>query len=338
MRILFLVALEQMKLEGNFGKGLRLVGDAFLTNDPAIIAPLISPFFERSAGLLETDALRRAPAVVYAQGEEVTDSSAEAGKRLLGRRLKAVQNFLTILWLVKDNSINFDLGFLHRTSLPTVRESVSSNSRSVLFTNAAGQFSETRWSPDEVRQARDFQLDLFGDALPPPEPGYAGRVIPGDFNRMERALYFLQAARDASDLGNKVAAYVTCFEALFCTDSAEIAHKLGERVACFCGDSPDRRFAIFREMKDAYTIRSKTIHGDSLPPRLSERAQQLTLSLDSLLRQTLRTALTTPEIGDRFRGPAGVLEEHLVRLTLGAAPLGPLDSSGEPAPPSPSET
>lgn len=319
MKVLFIVALLNVKLPGNFGRGLRLSDTHFLTNDPAVVSPLLTEHFERLAGILEANAIRKAPAVIYG----ITEHDAAAFKdhearRFLNEQLVLTQLFLMALWLVKDNAANVELGFLEHPHRDLSFSSVSSNSRAIRFSDASGGFPLCEFAEVEVKAARDIYVNLFDKNTVHVDLGEGGRTVPSDSSRLERVLYFAQGARGSSDLGVKIAAYVTCFESLFCTDSSELAHKLAERVAFFCGDTAGKRFDVFRTAKTAYTIRSKTVHGDRLSAKLSAQAKAVALECDTLLRTALDKILGSREMHELFVGAPERLEEYLTGLVFGA--------------------
>jgi len=316
MKALFIVALINVKLLGSFGRGLRLSDTHFLTNDPTVIHPLLSSNFERIAGLLETEAIRNAPGVIYSITEyNAATFKDEHAQRFVGQQLGFIQNFLITLWLVKDNAVNVELGFLERPYQAAFVSSVSSNYRDTYFSDASGKFPMCEFTDVELRVARDIFVKQFAKNVV--ELEQTGRTVPPDFDRVERVLYFSQRARASSDLGMKVATYVTCFESLFCTESSELAHKLAERLAFFCGDTPNSMFEIFKTAKTAYTIRSKTVHGDKLSARLAEQARPVSLECDGLLRKTLNKILTTPGMHEQFVASPEQLEDYLTRLVFG---------------------
>lgn len=82
--------------------------------------------------------------------------------------------------------------------------------------------------------------------------------------RSGRALQFIDNARVSTNTGFKVAHYISAFESLFSTNFAELSHKLSERVAFFLGSHGHSKKEVFQNIKVAYGIRSKLVHGDNL--------------------------------------------------------------------------
>jgi hypothetical protein len=105
-------------------------------------------------------------------------------------------------------------------------------------------------------------------------------------------------------------------ESLLSTDSAELSHKLSERVAFLLGRQLDDRKQIYATMKTAYNIRSKTVHGDRLSSKDVERATGLSTTCDNLLRQTLVKIWSSSKLMELFSGKKEVLEEYFMSLTF----------------------
>jgi len=80
-------------------------------------------------------------------------------------------------------------------------------------------------------------------------------------------------------------------ESLFATSSAELAHQLAERMAIFLSRESDERERIYRQVKRAYAVRSKVVHGDVLKESKTSELIEVSLECDELLRQVIRTAV-----------------------------------------------
>lgn len=221
MKSLFITALFNLKPGGHLGRGIRLSDTLFLTNDSNQIRPLLSENFVQLAGLIEIGVIRKAGAIIYGLTEHSQSLTEEDARQFLDRQLSFVQLFLMVLWLFKDNSVNMELGFLEYP-YRVVGSSVSSNFRAVRFCEASGIVQDCEFSEKEVRSARDVYRLLEASAVQLGDKS-VGYIVPTDFTRFDRAFYFAQVARSSSNLGLKTANYVTCFECLFCTDSAELA-------------------------------------------------------------------------------------------------------------------
>lgn len=323
MRAFFVSAVHGLRISGRYGRGLRLSDRHYLTNEPAAAFGQLSAAFRESAGALETESLLRAPVVVFSHSVHEEENFADKdAQSFIALELGVVQLFLLSLWLVKDNAVNLDTGFLERPFAGGHGMTLSSNTRAVRFTSASGEHRPVEFDPDELRRARDLFRTAF-HSTPSTEATLPDHMLPSDADRLARVLYYLQAARGAPDLGTKISFYVTCFEALFSTDSSELAHKLSERVAFFCQDLPAERLRAFRLAKLAYAIRSKTVHGDRLPKRLIAQAAEVSIECDGLLRATLNKILGSDDLRALFMGDNQPLEDHLTRMVFGCVDSSP---------------
>ena len=142
-------------------------------------------------------------------------------------------------------------------------------------------------------------------------------IISADAVRaLSRASFFLDSARDCSDLSVKVAHYTTCLEVLFSTDSSEISHKLAERVALFLGDTFEERKRLFDRVKKLYSVRSKVVHGDVFSEKKTKSVGAISQDADDLLRRVLRRILVSDELCELFEGTLESREEHFIDLVL----------------------
>jgi hypothetical protein len=105
-------------------------------------------------------------------------------------------------------------------------------------------------------------------------PAVAGDSLLIAFQRYKEAL-FLAGATEA-----RVTSAITCLEALFlrANERAELSHRLGQRVGAVLAVWGARPIEVYRNVSQAYEIRSAYIHGSSVPqdqqasaPALCER-------------------------------------------------------------------
>jgi Apea-like HEPN len=96
-----------------------------------------------------------------------------------------------------------------------------------------------------------------------------------------------------------------------------MTHKLAERVAFFLGENGAERTSIFKNIKAAYTVRSKVVHGDKIDKKRANQAPDLSRTCDELLRKSLAKVLTNPGLPEIFLGPPGEREEYLTGMVLG---------------------
>ena len=109
-------------------------------------------------------------------------------------------------------------------------------------------------------------------------------------NRIERALYFLDLARQSSLNHEKISFYVCILECLFSAHSQnEIAHQISERTAMYFGGNEYFQLERYRLVKEAYSIRSGFFHGSLL--KTNTKTLDLAFYLDNNIRTILERAI-----------------------------------------------
>ena len=121
-----------------------------------------------------------------------------------------------------------------------------------------------------------------------------------DKSRVSRAIFLLQAARNAGDVGLKSAFYCICFEALYSTAVTEVNHRVSERVASFLGTKGEERRAIYKDVHDLYNVRSPVLHGSAIKGGKLPAFLDLLRRCDDHLRRCFRRILDEPSMLDLF--------------------------------------
>jgi hypothetical protein len=153
------------------------------------------------------------------------------------------------------------------------------------------------------------------------EKGYA---------RSGRAMRFVSAARSAPDLAFKIANYCSALESLFTTESTELAHKVSERTAFFLRPLGYSSRSVFGNIKKAYSVRSKLVHGDTLKPGQIEELPDLGQQCDEYLRVILTEIFESESLRKIFDGHGESIENYFINLLFGS----PVDSLMQGAEPS----
>ena len=159
---LFIANVEHLKISSDLGHGEKLTDKVLITNDQLFIENLLTPLFYKLAGDLEAHYLKTAGAVAYSIEENQPFPDNEAANSFLLKRLGEVRVFLQMLWLVKDNSVNVDLGYLEHPykSTKTIRTNITRNSFSRVFSTAHGEVLTIEFTHEELRRARHLLRDF----------------------------------------------------------------------------------------------------------------------------------------------------------------------------------
>ena len=209
-----------------------------------------------------------------------------------------LENFISFLWLVKDNCCGLDTFYTYAPSAKKIMHKKDSSA----FSTCKGKENETIYfSTEEILNA----IDLFvkGSSLfyhknvrikkaeDQEQLSIIKRdITPYDFKkvtRIERAFQFLIMARKTSQLPLKISLYMCIYETLFYgTNSGEISHQIAERVALYTVNARFLRHGIYRQIKEAYKVRSIYFHGNSFKGYKKDLSE-ISFYLDDLTRNIL---------------------------------------------------
>jgi hypothetical protein len=280
MKVIYITAIQDLKVSEYLGSGDRISSELFITNDSSLIKELVNNEFKVMAGMIEADYILNSDSIIY--GINNIEDNKFVPQDYLLRQMQTCKFLLNFLWLIKDNSVNFDMAYLQCNEPRGVR--THSNYIAILYVNCVGKREKITFSRDELKLARKIFRTMFSKE---PIEHHKGTGLQKGLQRIEVVFYFLQAVRSNKDLAIKIVNYCTCFESLFSTGIGELAHQLAERVAFFIGENSKERRDIFVKIKEAYGIRSKIVHGDLLSPSKIDNLSNISKNCDDLLRKIL---------------------------------------------------
>jgi hypothetical protein len=290
----------------------------FLANDREHIKSLISADFPGLAGSIATRTILDAPAVLYS-GEDLDlpDPMEQSAENYVTSYLNLGHWFLMALWFVKDNAVMCNEGYLeYPYKSQAHRVYGCSHSLGRYYWDSPAERIKAEFSADELRIARTLAGQLAVQLGLSQNAGIAAPTLPAVASRLDRVWWVLEAARMTADVAVKIAHYVTCFESLFSTDQSELSHKLAERVAWFLGEDPEQRLSLYRNIKDAYAVRSRAVHGDKLSDKQFAELRGVSATCDRILRFCLLKIARTEASRDLFNGKKSELEDFLLDLTV----------------------
>lgn len=206
MEYRFISKLYYFNLESKLNKGIQVLENVRISNSNFRVESLFGdPFFQVLIGKLEYDALLDS-SFIYATGN--LNSQPDESERLdiIDQYLRISQHFCSGLWLVKDNSVNNESGFLYINSDDS--QSASSNMRTSLFLNSYGEYAETNFSEEEVKTAIKIMNSIFENTAEDIREIKDNRsMLYNKTTRIERFNYFLQVARAQEHLPSRITLY-----------------------------------------------------------------------------------------------------------------------------------
>ncbi|WP_317951367.1 HEPN domain-containing protein, partial [Rossellomorea marisflavi] len=253
---------------------------------------------------------------LYRKGEMEFGNEEEInniGTNLAFYYLREAQYFLRDLWGIKDNSTYVRDGFLVFYHQEIEDGLTYKASVSAIYTNARALRGYTTFSREEIsaaakiyNESKSEKFDGSDKYKIPQFNHFYKKKSPG---RMTSAEYFTLSARSNPAIPMKIVLYCTALESLFSTDTSEVGHKVGERVAMLLGTSSEHKNSLYKFFKNAYSQRSAIVHGSTVRKSESELAD-ISQELDGILRELL------VEQHEVFLKSPGEIDDFFLNLLL----------------------
>lgn len=310
MKHTFAALLHDIEISEHLGSGDKINDHLKITNDKSKISTLFTRDHRLVIGEMEASALTSGAPVVYSECELPQGMTQQ---EFLLTCIYEIQSFLMTTWIIQDNSINCEIGFVFYENGPAVN--VSSNFVAHLYSTAEGIKTHIKLSREQLREMRC----LHREALRAPEHPY--KIPPSQLTskhpRVTRAIFMVNSARGTPDIAMKVAHYCTAFETLFATTQTELAHQLSERIACYLHSEPSERLIAYRKMKQAYALRSKVVHGATVKAGKMDDAVSTAKFCDETARSIFRKVLMNPAGMELFEQNPKSFDDAMLRMIFG---------------------
>lgn len=219
--------------------------------------------------------------------------------QLIAMQKYLTQTFLTALWLVKDNAVN--TGNFYGWHLET--GTVIGDYPKLLLSSSKGEYVSTSFTVEETNQAMEFQKEVIKyssknkDEVDVSNPivglevsamnNFNKRNTTFDDDRITRALKMSLIARSQSFLPAKISSYITAIEALVSSNRESLTMQVAERVPKIIGGSKEDKITIHDNLREAYNIRSKFVHGDKVSEKTVRMLDQVSENMDGILRKLI---------------------------------------------------
>ncbi len=288
--------------------GFVIETDIKFGNNPAA-AHELAELFVGPAGSHDLFQLRNNPTFAYVHKSHAVGTMDEANADAYLRIFVVKTVFMMFgLWMVKDNSANGLRAYLRLDD--QAGSHGLSNEHSTQFFTADCQLRYVHYSKAEFDRAVGYfhQIQTLVPHVPENEKYLTG--LAG--SRLARTIYFAQAARNTSDLLIKIAFYCMCFESLFSTETAGVAHRVSERVAVFLGTNGAEKRAIYDDVHALYGTRSAVVHGGEIKSSKVPGLVAIAVRGDDYLRRCLAKILADAGLQQLFDGKATAINAHFV--------------------------
>lgn len=306
LKYFFITKLYHIEINKVMNRGIPTIGNLRLSISKERLNKMLDGPFEEMVGMLEYEALFEG-CYLYHEGTLPNDFDAdnvEKRQAFLAEFLAETQIFCNTLWLIKDNGVHVENGYLYIKYPNGLFHSVSSNMRSAMFSCACSDNKLTTFTTEEINKVIQFHNSIFDNTF---TIGKGHQEVTHLVNtvsdRLERFIYFLQATRRETHLPSKIAMYCTLLETLLSTETTEITHKISERAARLLGNTFEERNEIFSFIKKAYSIRSSTVHGDKISKKLRniEIQKEISIQFDEYMRRLFLLIVQSEEMCSIFK-------------------------------------
>lgn len=278
----FVAPLRGIEISDDLGVGIELSDGIVLFNDSNQVDRVTRRYWSLIAPK-QLEAIEKAGAFIYGQLPE--DVTKDDHVSLLEGKRRHLLSFLTGLWMVRDNAVNGEevsvIWAGGRTGLTYTH----------VFLNAkgAGYKGCTSFTRAEIEQAVTFSQWWEEDVLL-----HDGEEDSTSLTRLSRAGFFLQMARQTSNVGLCTALYCSSIEALVSTGGSGIMYQLAKRVALLLGELPSKDSGIYSTMENIYRRRSDFMHGDDVNRKQGMSLSEASVQCDDILRKVLNKVFIDP--------------------------------------------
>lgn len=316
MKYRFIAVIHNMKLESIKNKGIPIFEGARISNGENVLSETTTnELFSETAGVHSISEFN--DKVYWYFDDKFHDMKDKAevdqvANQKVFYHLRQIESFITELWKVKDNNTYVRDGFILAYSDKFEDGFTYKASLSSISTYAYGHGEVSMFSDEEIRKAsqslvqysfEDFTEESFGGKFPTATNFFKRNGS----ERMDRANYFTLAARYSFAVPMKIIFYCTALECLFTSGTSEISHKIAERVALMLGNTSQEKKELFSNVKKAYGLRSKLIHGSTIKGD-DEAIINTSVQLDNILRKLI---VQNNEI---FKGNDAEMEKYFFGL------------------------
>jgi hypothetical protein len=313
--VYYMTSFRNLNICETMQKPFELLYGVNITNDSSVKDRFLTDEFRRAAGLIEATTLAGETNLVFGEFD-ISEMKGMPPEPFLLVILLWIDLLLRNAWLVKDHTMECDAIFLRvHTDSGT---SWTRNFLSMRPSSADGTIGvrlDMSLSDMETWARTSDSVETY---LHDTDSSSLQFMLAKTSPRSGRAVQYVDAARKTASLPFKIAQYCSAIETLFTTESTELSHKLSERVAFFLGEPGYDRWAVFSTIKNAYNIRSKLVHGDTLKTKQIEELSALGLQCDNYLRFILNCIFDSVELKKVFDSDPRAIEGYFSHLIFGS--------------------
>jgi hypothetical protein len=310
----FFTTINFLELETFDEAFIELIPGVRLFESKNIAAKILSEKNIEIIGIIESLHIKHSEAILYYEFADNEECFKDADNlQILGIILNWINDLLKNLWLIKDNSAVCDTAFLIHEDGGKYE---ASNLRlQYQFNSSKGTLEKIKLNREEIIEFSKFHESIESYFCTKDSSSF-NFMLNKNFSRVSRGLLFVNQAREARNLAYKISNYCSALETVFSTDSAELSHKLSERIAYFL-QNDFNKLTTFKLIKKAYSVRSKLTHGDTLDHRQIKVLDEISFEIDVILRFSFNKILKDQNLLTIFDSSNNIIDSYFENLLFG---------------------
>lgn len=322
----YIAPIYNLSIKEDLGEGFHIGDNVFISNNREIKEQLLTEPLKAKIGTIETATFKNCKSFFYSSyktmDKEKVDTTIRNHRLKLLNFLYACESFFIKLWLIKDNSCIIDIGYLEIFEILPDNKIMSffgsTNYLGLVNTFANGEIKDSTYEKKEIELAmKIFSKFKFANYEESYNPSDLSSIYMKQ-NNISLAFALLSDVRPQPYLGSKIASLCTLFECLFSTNPGELVHKLSERIAFFLEHNPEKRFAMFKKVKDIYKIRSLIVHGVGINENKHNSLSEISTQADEITRRIFHKIFRNESIFEVFKNMKGdPMEDFLNMMVFG---------------------
>ncbi|MFB3386579.1 hypothetical protein [Flavobacterium sp. LAR06] len=310
----FFTTIKFLELEPFDEEFIELIPGIRIFESKKIAEKILTEENVQIIGIIETQYVKDCEAILYYEFEDYEDAFKDSTNlEILENILQWIDDLLKNLWLLKDNAVTCDTAFLIHESEGIYE--ASSLRLLYQFNTSRGKLENIKLNKKEIIEFAKYH-DIVEGYFHTKNSGSLNFMLSKNFSRISRGLLFVKQAREARNLAYKVSNYCSALETVFSTDSAELSHKLSERIAYFLKDDFNK-LDTFKLIKKAYNIRSKLTHGDTLDIKQIDVLDDISYEIDIIIRFCFNKILKDETLLLTFDSSNNVIDSYFENLLFG---------------------
>lgn len=310
----FFTTLKFLELESFDEEFIELIPGIRIFQSKKIAEKILTDENMQIIGIIETQYVKDSDAILYYEFEDYEEVFKDCSNlEILENILQWIDDLLKNLWLLKDNSVTCDTAFL----IHEAEGNYEASSLRLLyqFNTSRGKLENIKLNKEEIIEFAKYH-DTVEGYFHTKKSGSLNFMLNKNFSRISRGLLFVKQAREARNLAYKISNYCSALETVFSTDSAELSHKLSERIAYFLKDDFNK-LNTFKLIKKAYNIRSKLTHGDTLDVKQIAVLDDISFEIDIIIRFCFNKILKDETLLQTFDSSNNVIDSYFESLLFG---------------------